>query len=153
MRPELVLLVEDEAPKRRHISEHILTTFNRTQLDVAGSVTAAISKLEVSRYDLVLLDMTLPTFDQDEHEPGGRPQGFGGIEVIRYVSMADVFVPIIVLTGYEVFPGEAGTQMSIEQLSSMLGKEFGEGIIQVIHYSSAVDEWKKKLNSAIEEMQ
>ncbi|MCQ8779993.1 response regulator, partial [Escherichia coli] len=78
-----VLLVEDEGPKQAHVV-NFLGFLGEVSVNVARSVTSAMTCLEIETPDLLLLDMSLPTFDIGEGEAGGRPQGFGGIEVLRH---------------------------------------------------------------------
>lgn len=142
-----MLMVEDEVPKQRHISSFLNEVVRDLELQVAKSVNSAVECLEEQTFDLMLLDMSLPTFDQGNDESGGRPQGFGGIEVVREIQMAGVKCKIVVITGYEVFPKGDGGQLNIGQLKDDLEGEFKDLVVGVLHYNSAVDEWKTSLLS------
>jgi CheY-like chemotaxis protein len=147
-----ILLVEDEDPKRRHIGDFLRQTVGAVVVEEARSVTSAIARLETTEFSLVILDMSLPTFDQSDIEPGGRPQGFGGTEVIRHVALSEMVCPIVVVTGYEVFPKGEGAQMNIDDLVQQLTSEFPSLVRGVLHYSSALEEWKVKLADLIMEI-
>jgi CheY-like chemotaxis protein len=106
--------------------------------------------------DMLLLDMSLPTFDVGERESGGRPQGFGGIEILRHMTLAGISCPTIVITGYEAFLREAGKTVDISQMRTELEQEFPQclsGVLQclsgVLHYNSTYDEWKSELEKAL----
>src|ERR1700761_5575060 len=101
-----ILLVEDEDPKRNHICSVLSQIRPGIELDLAKSVRSAVDQMKARVSDLVLLDMSLPTFDVHPGEPGGRPQGFGGIEVLRHMDRLNIVVPCIVITAYEAFPRE-----------------------------------------------
>jgi CheY-like chemotaxis protein len=145
-----MLMVEDEVPKQRHISSFLNEVVRDLDLQVARSVNSAVERLEGQTFDLMLLDMSLPTFDQDNDESGGRPQGFGGIEVVREIQMAGVRCMIVVITGYEVFPKGDSGQLNIRQLKDDLEGEFKDLVVGVLHYNSAVDEWKTNLINIFE---
>lgn len=147
-----ILMVEDEIPKQRHIASFLNEVVCDLDLQVARSVNSAVEYLEAKSFDLVLLDMSLPTFDQDNDESGGRPQGFGGIEVAREMQMAGIRSKIVVITGYEVFPKGDGGQLNIGQLKADLQGEFGSLVVGVLHYNSALDEWKTSLLSQFKEL-
>jgi CheY-like chemotaxis protein len=147
--PIAVLVVEDEAPKLAHIQKLIQGLMPTGTVQVARSVNSAIDALERQTPDLLILDMSLPTFDVGERESGGRPQGFGGIEVLRHMMMAELSCPTIVLTGYEAFPREAGGTVELNQLRSDLMVEFSGALRGVLHYNSTYDEWRIELQKIL----
>jgi len=144
-----VLLVEDEDPKRQHIIQFLNGCGLPLQIQIAKSVNSALDLLTEPLPDLLLLDMSLPTFDVGDGESGGRPQGFGGIEVLRHLSFSELTCPTLVITGYEAFPREAGQPVDLTQLREDLEKEFPDTFKGVLHYNSTLDEWKIALKSML----
>ena len=144
------LLVEDEGPKLAHIRRFIQGSFSNVSVSDARSVSTALDAIDEEEFDLLLLDMSLPTFDVGHGEHGGRPQGFGGIEILRHISMAGLVLPTIVLTGYEAFPDEAGTLIDLNTLRTRMTKEFPETVVAVVHFNSSLDDWKMTLQPVIE---
>lgn len=147
MRHCTILVIEDESPKRKHIEDFISsrnhgvgTTILRSQ-----SVSSALDVLDEVIPDLIILDMSLPTYEISETESGGRPQGFGGIEILRYLKMSDINCPTLILTGYEAFMREEGL-VELTQLSKELKEEFGSFLKDVLYYNSAYSEWKDKMS-------
>src|SRR5664279_1242884 len=98
-----ILLVEDEAPKQQHISSAIFDVQPEAEVRIARSVRSAIDEMRKRQPDLMLLDMSLPTFDVGPTESGGRPQNFGGSEILRYMDLYELHVPTVVVTAYEAF--------------------------------------------------
>jgi len=144
-----ILLVEDEAPKRTHIERFLTSLSSGVTITTAQSVNSALDALENKLPDLLLLDMSLPTFDIGERESGGRPQGFGGIEILRHMTMTEINCPTIVITGYEAFLREAGNPVDLSQLRAEWEKEFPQCLRGVLHYNSTYDEWKTELRKAL----
>ena len=152
MRSEIhILLVEDEAPKRGHIITLLNKLAPAARISTARSVNSALDVLGSEQVDLLLLDMSLPTFDFGERESGGRPQGFGGIEVLRHMTMAEIQCPTVVITGYEGFTREGGATVDLRQLRAELVEEFPSMLRAVLHYNSTYDEWKTVLAQALRE--
>jgi CheY-like chemotaxis protein len=146
MPPEVhILLVEDETPKQGHIAALLHQIAPSVKVTIARSVTSALCALEAAPITLLLLDMSLPTFDVGERESGGRPQGFGGIEVLRHMTMAEIRCPTVVITGYEGFTREGGATLDLAQLRKELHEEFPDMLLAVLHYNSTFDEWKTVL--------
>ena len=146
-----ILLVEDEAPKRSHIENLLAELAPHASVSTARSVNSALDKLETERVDLLILDMSLPTFDVGERERGGRPQGFGGTEVLRNMEMAEIACPTVIITGYEGFLREGGITVDLAQLRSELMAEFPNILRAVLHYNSTFDEWKMILAATVSE--
>ena len=117
-----ILLVEDEDPKQKHLEAYLRESVSGLDLRIAKSYNSAINSLEEGLPDLLLLDMSLPTFDRKEKESGGRPQGFGGVEILRFLTLSEMSCPIVVITGYDAFPKGTG-QVVISQLRAELTKE------------------------------
>lgn len=149
-----ILLVEDEATKADKIilcvEESVLNTFITT----VKSVRSAIDMLHEKRFDLIILDMSLPTFDISEDENGGRPQGFGGKEVMREMQNYDFFTPVIIVTAYEEFSSnndvDKKKEITFQEVKDDLGSEFEDIYVEMIKYETSFDDWRHKLISALD---
>ena len=146
-----ILLVEDEAPKRHHIENLLKDLTPDARILIARSVNSALDALDKGAIELLILDMSLPTFDVGERERGGRPQGFGGTEVLRNMIMSGIGCPTVVITGYEGFVREGGTTVDLTQLRTELTEEFPSVLRAVLHYNSTFDEWKTVLRATLVE--
>ncbi|MDO6528066.1 hypothetical protein Q4519_20530 [Motilimonas sp. 1_MG-2023] len=144
-----VLIVEDEEPKYVHIKNHIQQILPIVVVSHAKSVTSAVDRLEDNIPDLLVLDMSLPTFDISEEESGGRPQGFGGIEVLREMQIENWRCPTIVITGYSAFQRDGVQRVSLDELSTELMKEFPDFLKGVLHFNSSFSEWQVELEKII----
>lgn len=144
-----ILLVEDEAPKRENIRSVVDQRFPKRSLLEARSVGSAIRALRSDRYDLIILDMSLPTFDIKVGESGGRPQGFGGVEVLRYMERLDVVAPVIVVTAYPAF-SQGDREIDLGALEKDLAKDHPDSFKGVVFYNSMFSTWREELQEAIE---
>lgn len=144
-----VLLVEDEDPKRESLLGFLTREFPGLEVTYAKSVRAAIAEVRVKQPSLLLLDMSLPTFDIAPGEPGGRPQGFGGTEVIRFLDSEDVQVPTIVVTAYEAFPRKNGERIGYESLREELSRDFGGFFRGLVYFDSIQGQWSDELKKLI----
>lgn len=136
-----VLLVEDEDPKKDAVLAVIAREFPEIRTNIARSVRSAIASIRSTTPNLLLLDMSLPTFDISPGEPGGRPQGSGGIEIMRFLDMQDIALPTIVLTGYDAFSKTDGRRIGFEALREELARDFPDFFCGIIHFDSITGEW------------
>lgn len=143
-----VLLVEDEDPKRDHLIACLSRISMQIQLVIAKSVRSAVDELRKEHFDLVILDMSLPTFDIKINEAGGRPQGFGGVEVMRYMERLEVKTPVVVVTAYEAF-SEDGRELDLTSLTAQLNRDHANVFVELIYYNSISGSWEEKLKNTV----
>ena len=146
-----VLLVEDEKFKREHIADLLSDEFG-ILVEFAKSVSSSIDIIEEINPSLIILDMSLPTYDIEDRERGGRPQGYGGKEVLRFLTMEESLTPVIVVTGYDVFP-DSGGAVGLNKLIDDLYEEFEVNLKAVLRYDSTSSGWREELVGLIMEME
>lgn len=81
--PPKVLLVEDDATSRR-VSGKFLQIFG-CESDIAVDGLAAVNKMNMSKYDIVLMDIVMPNLD--------------GVSASSLIRQFDPLTPIIAMTG------------------------------------------------------
>lgn len=144
-----VLVADDEGPKLESIVDAVRKVFPGAELDTARSVRAALDILRQRTASLLVLDMSLPTFDVAPGEQGGRPQNYGGIELLRYMDFYGVECPVVIVTQYEAFPDKDG-HVDLSALAARLTAEHPRTFIDIIHYAGATEEgWRRRLQNAI----
>ena len=146
-----ILLVEDEDPKLRHIHERLHIEIPQANIAICRSVNSALNHIEGEVPDLIVLDMSLPTFDVSEEESGGRPQGFGGVEILRYLVFNEIKCKVLVITGHEAFP-KGDSQVNLADLEAELEQEFSDIIASVLRFNSAYDLWKVELHDTLKRL-
>ncbi|MBJ8442702.1 response regulator [Acinetobacter bereziniae] len=153
-----ILLVEDEIPKKEHIKIFIESLFLEFKceysIEFAYSVNSALDRIEQEIPDLLVLDMSLPTFDVDleKKESGGNPQGFGGVEVLKNLKIDKIICKTLIITGYEAFSKKNSKPIDINTIKEDLLIKYPEYIIDVLHFNSTYDTWKIKLKGCIKEL-
>ncbi|WP_352339513.1 response regulator [Psychrobacter sp. 16-MNA-CIBAN-0192] len=153
-----VLVVEDELSKKENIISLIEENFSESVISEAHSVKSAKNLLKSKEYfDCIILDMSLPTFDISRNEFGGRPQGFGGKEVIRQIFRDGRCIPIVVVTAYDFFSNlddsnESVSDISLSELTKQLNDYSSKLDISVIKYSGLIDDWKERLIVFLQEV-
>jgi CheY-like chemotaxis protein len=147
-----ILLVEDEESKRLQVTELLKQRFDDSEIVEARSLNSGLKSVAASQYDLIIVDMTMPTFDIGSDEEGGRPQAYGGREMLRYIARKGIATPVIVLTQFDRF-GKVPDQHSIEELDGELRRDHATNYVGSIRYNVAVDTWRSELVKAIQLLQ
>lgn len=148
-----ILIVEDDFDKRQKIKNYILDSFGKTTVvHEKESLRSGLKEVvEGKGYDLLLLDMSMPSFDVGVNEPGGgTPESFAGKELMAQMKLRNISLPVVVITQYDTF--EEGT-VSLEDLSKFFEIEFGEFFLGAVYYSSANDGWKAELSEYLNNLE
>ncbi|GAB7023581.1 response regulator [Salidesulfovibrio brasiliensis] len=145
-----ILLIEDDEIKSHNINKFLNSIYNDIAIHTRGSVKSGLEFLKTTNFDLLLLDMTLPTFDISSTEDGGRPQPYGGREILRQMERLDLMTPAIVITGFDKF-GEGQDSLSLDELNLQLSQEH-RNYKGAVYYSSFDDSWMSSLELIINKL-
>lgn len=145
-----VLFAEDDVHKSKHIREFFASMYPSVVITEVASVKSAMTKLAGGVFDLLLLDMSLPTFDVAAGEGGGRPQGSGGMEILREIERLDYSPLVIVVTQYADFSID-GNWYLLSELREELSAESGDVFIGLVEFDSASADWRIALSDLMDE--
>lgn len=138
-----VLLVEDDV----HKSDDIEATFFENDIvHIARSVKEAVCAVEERSYDLIVLDMALPTFRKQVKSSGGTTQASGGVEVIRAIQRAKVESMVVIVSQYPDLEID-GKYLPLERSSEFLLKRYGVNVVGAVRYEYDDKGWVRKFAS------
>lgn len=143
-----VLVIDDDAPKLNAIKEFLKSDLGIEYPDVAKSLTSAIRAIANNKYDLCIIDMSLPTDDFEEDKSGGDPQAKGGIDILRFIQSESPTTKAIIISQYDEFPDGSGS-VTLEDLTENLMRKFKRNLLAVLFYASQKSEWRNGLISVI----
>lgn len=143
-----ILLVEDNRHKRDRVLAFLHETWPKWEITQAQSFTSGCKSVAAEEFKVVLLDMSLPTYDKTTTESGGRFRTFGGREIARKVLRRGYKAGILFLTQYESF-SDKGNSHTLETLSQELQAECGPSYLGLIHYDSSQSAWKEEMSKKL----
>jgi len=138
-----ILLVEDVEDKREQIMEFVLENIDCEMVEVR-SFHSGLKAIKESQFDLILLDMTIPTYDFTATESGGRSQSFGGRLLLYEMVRRGILSKVIIVTQFDLF-GEGEDEISISDLSQQLQEQFPENYLGTVQYNIQDLSWKEPL--------
>jgi len=97
-------------------------------------VHAAFWSVSTNDFDLIILDMALPTFSADGSAAArGHDQAMGGVEVLRALKSRAIVSKIIIITQYpEIAVG--GDRLKLGVAADFLSKRYGQNVIGGVLY-------------------
>lgn len=130
-----------------------MTIFLKSQKDVskiveARSFNSGMKELIKKEVDIVILDMSLPTFDTTVEESGGRPRSYAGKDILSQMVKKRIEIQSIVVTQFDYF-GEGEGKTSLKQLDSELERDFSEIYKGTVFYSASSDDWQQHLRELL----
>lgn len=136
-----ILLVEDDEFKATEISKELADHLPASAVERATSVTSALKTITSVNYSLVILDMSLPTFELSGPGGGGSPQGQGGMEVLRLAHRLGNRSPFIIVTQYPDIDID-GRDISLAHATKVLCKRFDLDVRTCLLYQFDGDAWR-----------
>jgi DNA-binding NarL/FixJ family response regulator len=143
-----ILIVEDDSNKYSQIQDCLSTISKDIEVTIKRSYQSGLKEILRSEYDLIILDMSMPTFDISSREPGGPFRTFGGEEILKEMRRKSVKCKIIILTQFESF-GQGKDFITLEELKQKLSLNFPDIYFDTIYYNAAETSWKYALTKMI----
>ncbi|MGM8062689.1 hypothetical protein [Vogesella indigofera] len=147
-----ILIIEDEFDKREKIKGHLVEILGDQLFVVERDSLRSAFKAIVTEpdYDLILLDMSMPSFDVTSDEPaGGPPESFAGREIMAQMKLRGINIPVVVITQYKLFEGG---EVSLDELILQFETKFSDFFQGAIYYNSAIEGWKRELKQKVDAM-
>lgn len=143
-----VLLIEDSEHKRSRALSFLSESFPHVSVVEAHSFTSGCKIVESSNFDVVIMDMSLPTYDKSSVESGGKFRTFGGREIAKKMARRGNSAKIVFLTQYDAFSDKANSHTLIS-LDAELRFECKDSYLGLIYYDSSKSSWKERLEKAL----
>ena len=146
-----ILVVEDDENKRTRLLSFLKERSGNDEIKEARSLRGGMKAILSCAYDLVIADMTMPTFDISIDEDGGRPQAYAGREILRQMDRREIVIPTLVVTQFDRF-GEGDEEMTFDELDARLSREHSASYRGMVYYDVAVEGWKDDLARKISDL-
>lgn len=144
-----IYLIEDSPIKVLEISSFVSEALPLASVSVFQSYHSGLTALYSGNPDVVILDMTLPTFDRSHGFREGRLRPLGGYELMRKLRLRGVHSRVIVVTQLETF-GEGDEQVSLNEVTERCRREFDGMFVGCIYFDQGPKrEWRSGLGRAL----
>lgn len=120
-----VLIIENSDIKFRMIERWLNDSFPESSVAHAKSYQSGLEAIDAGSHDWILLDMTLPVFDERAGIFVREQLTFGGRLILEEMMLNGIGSSVIVVTQYRTFARD-GIQVTFEELRDELMEEFPE---------------------------
>jgi DNA-binding NarL/FixJ family response regulator len=147
-----ILIIEDDQNKIKQIIEFICDNLVKVIITKKFSYQSGLKEIVNVKYDLIILDMSMPTFDITSSENGGRPKPFAGREILRQMKRRDINTPVIVVTQFERF-GELSNTITLPELRDDLQTKFKDIYLGTVYYNPALNSWRDEFSNLLKRIE
>lgn len=144
-----ILLIEDVFDKSEKIKKCVNGTFPDLIISECSSYHSALKEIfeHYQEYSLILLDMSMSTYDQNVEEFGGIPEAMAGKRILERMYLREIPTKVIVVTMYENFGGEG-----IKQLDKEFKSDYEDIYMGYVFFSFNKSDWQKQIIDLIKQV-
>lgn len=145
-----IIIIEDDENKLEHITDFIKTDYPSITWNIYQSYRSGLKAIfqDYKTTDLILLDMSMNTYDRTAYETGGRKRPFAGRDILHQMKWNDINVPVVIVTQFETFE-EYGRTFALMELCKELENSFPALYVGYVYFNSSQKNWKDDLSSFI----
>ena len=98
-----ILLIEDNSNKLKQIKRVLTEIYPESNIEEAYSFNSGVRKVYENKWNLIILDMSLPTYDITHTESGGDKKPVAGKNIMKRMLNRKIIVPVVIITQFETF--------------------------------------------------
>lgn len=143
-----VLLVEDDQFKQEQVEQTLREACPEVQFLLCRSVQQAVEVLRASAFDLIVLDISLPSH---ESRPGGAQplsQPSGGVEVLLELAYDERQDKVVILTQYPEIEFD-GRLHPLNRFAKVISGSMSVNIAGVLLFNRQDQSWQNHLRKAL----
>ncbi|WAJ27848.1 response regulator [Antarcticirhabdus aurantiaca] len=146
-----ILIVEDDDFKEQEILSVVRSIWSEAAVMHARSVQQAVLAINSQIFQLIVLDIALPSHDLVRG--GGAPTSMpaGGVEVLLELSYLGRSDAIIIVTQYPEVEIE-GRLVALRKVASVVAEELGCSAIAAIQFRKNDSMWRAAFKKALEKV-
>lgn len=143
-----ILVIEDDHNKARKICEFLRESGVTDKVVEKRAYQSGLKEAVASEPDLIVLDMTMPTYEISPAEKGGRIRPYAGREILSALKRRQLRSKVVIVTQFESF-GEGSEVLTLEQLRSHLSRDFPNNYLATVFYQPSESGWREKLEQVV----
>lgn len=138
-----ILIIEDNEPKLNRLRQFCEENMQGYDVEDRRSYNSALSEVvhNGKSYDLILLDVSMNTYDISPEESDGEQEPLAGSNILRFMKLRKIKVPVIVVTMYESFVDG----IKIDKLDEGFREKYAEFYKGFVYYSLRNEDWISRL--------
>lgn len=144
-----ILVIEDDDRKIQSINEFLIheKISSNNNITIVKSYKSGLKEIIRCNFALLILDMSLPMFD-DDGISSNLFEKFAGKKILSEMKIRKKQIPTILFTMFDHF-GDQNKVINLEQINTELNKYFSEFYLGAVYFSSQNSTWQSELRALI----
>lgn len=140
-----ILVIEDNETKLNKLKQFCTDYWPGFAVECRCSYNSALSEVVYHgrNYNVILLDVSMNTYDISGGESDGEQEPLAGSNILRFMKLRKIYVPVVVVTMYESFVDG----IKIDKLDEGFKEKYPEFYKGFVYYSLKNEDWITKLNN------
>lgn len=138
-----LLIIEDNDSKLNRLRQFCEENLQDYDVEDRRSYNTALSEVvhNGKSYDLILLDVSMNTYEVNGDASDGEQEPLAGSNILRFMKLRKIKVPVIVVTMYESFVDG----IKIDKLDEGFREKYAEFYKGFVYYSLRNENWISRL--------
>jgi len=138
-----LLIIEDNEPKLNRLRQFCKENLQDYTVEDRRSYNSALAEVVYNgkSYDLILLDVSMNTYEVNGDASDGEQEPLAGSNILRFMKLRKIKVPVIVVTMYESFVDG----IKINKLDEGFREKYSEFYKGFVYYSLRNEDWIRRL--------
>lgn len=138
------LIIEDDENKLKQIKDFLQSKFPTLDLITKRSYQSGLKEIVRGHFDLIVLDMSMPTFDVTPDSSGGRFRTYAGKDIMEEMIRLNILSKVIIVTQFDIF-GEGESYITLSEMSMQLKESYPSIYLGTVYYNASEANWKQDL--------
>jgi CheY-like chemotaxis protein len=144
-----ILFIEDNRAKADDVSLFMNENYPEINFEIKESFTSGLRELFKNSYDLLFLDMSIPTREGDANSLINNFEQLGGYQILSEMKRKNKQIPTILITMFNEF-GVNSSFFNLKEINDLCMTEFSDFYLGAVYYTSRDATWKEKLKNFME---
>lgn len=143
-----VLILEDDKYKCEALVGVIESVLPQANLTVTKSVQTGVASIQAVDFDVIILDMSLPSHDLADGGALGIPRLSGGMEILFELDYLGKESRVFIVTQYPEIE-ISGAMIELGEVGAFVQQKFGINVSRCIFFDYDDAAWKAELMEGI----
>lgn len=139
-----ILCIEDQKEKYEKVHEIIQESASKVKW--AHDCQTGLMELRQNKYDLLLLDMSMPMCEEEQEDTF---DSYAGMAVLREIKRKKYDIKVVIITGFSDFEKEKEV-ITLSELDEKIKAKYSSIYLGYVKYNSTSIEWQDKIKEFIE---
>ena len=141
-------MIEDNRNKLKQIKNFLTDYFSACNIAEAHSYKDGIAKVYENKWDLIILDMSLPIYNYSDTVENLEIKPIAGLNIMKRMLFNDINTPVIIVTQFDTFDNN---KISLDSLNEEFKNNYSEIWRGTVFYEN--EDWRRYFKELLDKLE